>query len=175
MRHSSLMKVAGVGALALTLAPCAGGGTPAPAETESTAPQGGGEPLIWMDENRASALEDVVATFEEETGTIRDDLTTQAPSGDGPDVVVGAHDWIGKLVQNGVIAPVELGELAGEFEDVAIQAMSYDGSVYGVPVSIENTPGAPRSTRCSSASTRTTPTRTTCTRCRHRSAARSSA
>lgn len=152
MKHSSLMKVAGVGALALTLAACSGGGAPAPAPSASetaAAPEGGGELVIWMDENRATALEDVVATFEEETGTtvevvikdfgtIRDDLTTQAPSGDGPDVVIGAHDWIGKLVQNGVIAPVELGDLAGEFEDVAVQAMTYEGSVYGVPVSIEN-------------------------------------
>lgn len=150
MKHSSLMKAAGVGALALTLAACSGGGTPAPTSSgESEAPQSGGELVIWMDENRAAALEDVIATFEEETGTavevivkdfgsIRDDLTTQAPSGEGPDVVVGAHDWIGKLVQNGVIAPVELGDLAGDFEEVSIQAMTYDGSVYGVPVSIEN-------------------------------------
>ncbi|HET8778488.1 MAG TPA: extracellular solute-binding protein [Agromyces sp.] len=150
MKHSSLMKVAGVGALALTLAACSGGGTPAPsASGESEAPQAGGELVIWMDENRATALEGVIATFEEETGTtvevvvkdfgaIRDDLTTQAPSGEGPDVVVGAHDWIGKLVQNGVIQPVELGDIAGDFEDVSIQAMTYDGQVYGVPVSIEN-------------------------------------
>ncbi|MFJ6112621.1 extracellular solute-binding protein [Agrococcus sediminis] len=151
MKHSGLMKAAGVGALALTLAACAGGGTPAPTEggSESPAPQGGGELVVWMDENRAAALEGVVSTFEEETGTtvevvikdfgtIRDDLTTQAPSGEGPDVVLGAHDWIGKLVQNGVISPVELGEIAGDFEEVSIQAMTYEGSVYGVPVSIEN-------------------------------------
>ncbi|MGC5076791.1 sugar ABC transporter substrate-binding protein [Agrococcus sp. DT81.2] len=151
MKHSSLMKVAGVGALALTLAACSGGGTPAPAPSasETAAPQGGGELVIWMDQNRNDALADVISTFEEETGTtveivikdfanIDDDLTTQASSGEGPDVIVGAHDWIGKLVTNGVIAPVELGEIAGDFEDVSIQAMTYEGSVYGVPVSIEN-------------------------------------
>lgn len=150
MKHSSLMKVAGVGALALTLAACSGGGATAPSASETAAaPGGGGDLVIWMDQNRADALEGVVATFEEETGTtveviikdfgaIRDDLTTQAPSGEGPDVVIGAHDWIGKLVQNGVIAPVELGDLSADFEDVAVQAMTYEGSVYGVPVSIEN-------------------------------------
>ncbi|GAA3606371.1 sugar ABC transporter substrate-binding protein [Agrococcus terreus] len=148
MQRSSVMKIAGVGALSLTLAACAGGGTPAPAESESEA-AGGGELVIWMDQNRADALADVIETFQSETGTtvevvvkdfgaIRDDLTTQAPSGEGPDVVVGAHDWIGKLVQNGVVAPVELGDIAGDFEDVSISAMTYEGSVYGVPVSIEN-------------------------------------
>lgn len=150
MKHSSLMKVAGVGALALTLAACSGGGTPAPAPSgESEAPTGGGELVIWMDENRAAALDDVIAEFESSTGTtvevvikdfgtIRDDLTTQAPSGEGPDIVVGAHDWIGKLVQNGVVAPIELGDAAGDFQEVSIQAMTYDGSIYGVPVSVEN-------------------------------------
>ncbi|WAC67375.1 maltose ABC transporter substrate-binding protein [Agrococcus sp. SL85] len=148
MQHRSFMTAAGVGALALTLTACAGGGTPAPAETETQA-AGGGALTIWMDQNRADALEGVIATFEEETGTtvevvvkdfgtIRDDLTTQAPSGEGPDIVVGAHDWIGKLVQNGVVAPVELGDGAADFEDVSVQAMTYEGSVYGVPVSIEN-------------------------------------
>ncbi len=151
MKHSSLMKVAGVGALALTLAACSGGGTPAPAPSasETAAPQGGGELVIWMDQNRADALTDVIATFEEETGTtvevvikefgsIRDDLTTQAPSGEGPDIVLGAHDWIGKLVQNGVVAPVELGDATADFQEVSIEAMTYEGAVYGVPVSIEN-------------------------------------
>lgn len=150
MKHSSLMKAAGVGALALTLAACSGGTAPAPSESAAEeTPQAGGNLVIWMDENRATALEGVISTFEEETGTtvevivkdfgaIRDDLTTQAPSGEGPDVVLGAHDWIGKLVQNGVIAPVELGDQAGDFEDVSIQAMTYDGAVYGVPASIEN-------------------------------------
>ncbi len=150
MKHSSLMKAAGVGALALTLAACSGGGTPAPSTSETAAaPQGGGELVIWMDQNRNDALVDVIAAFEEETGTtveivikdfanIDDDLTTQASSGEGPDVIVGAHDWIGKLVTNGVIAPVELGDIAGDFEEVSIEAMTYEGSVYGVPVSIEN-------------------------------------
>ncbi|SDR88533.1 sugar ABC transporter substrate-binding protein [Agrococcus carbonis] len=150
MKHSSLMKVAGVGALALTLAACSGGGAPAPSASETeAAPQGGGELVIWMDQNRNDALADVIASFEEETGTtvevvvkdfadIDDDLTTQAPSGEGPDVVVGAHDWIGKLVTNGVIDPVELGDIAGDFEEVSIQAMTYNGATYGVPVSIEN-------------------------------------
>ncbi|MGY3127076.1 arabinogalactan oligomer/maltooligosaccharide transport system substrate-binding protein [Agrococcus sp. UYP33] len=151
MKQSSLMKVAGVGALALSLAACSGGGTPAPApsQSESAAPQGGGELVIWMDQNRADALTDVVATFEEETGTtvevvvqdfdsIDENLTTQAPSGEGPDVIVGAHDWIGKLAQNGVIAPVELGDTAGDFQEIAVNAMTFEGSTYGVPVSIEN-------------------------------------
>jgi hypothetical protein len=30
---------------------------------------------------------------------------TAAQAGKGPDLVMGAHDWIGNLVQNGTFAP----------------------------------------------------------------------
>ncbi|WP_413318478.1 extracellular solute-binding protein [Agrococcus sp. 1P02AA] len=151
MKRRSLMKAAGVGALALTLAACSGGGTPAPAESGPTETQasGGGSLVVWMDENRASALEPVIAEFEEATGTtveviikefntLAADFITQAPSGDGPDIVLGPHDAIGKLVQNGVAEPIELGDAVGDFQEVGIEAMSNGGSVYGVPVSIES-------------------------------------
>ena len=51
---------------------------------------------------------------------------------------MGAHDWLGTLVTNGVVAPVELGDKAGDFEDVAINAWAYDGQTYAVPYAIEN-------------------------------------
>jgi len=51
---------------------------------------------------------------------------------------VGAHDWLGVLATNGVIAPVELGDKASEFEKVAVDAWSYEGQTYGVPYAIEN-------------------------------------
>ena len=34
--------------------------------------------------------------------------------------------------------PVELGDKAGDFEKVAIQAVTYDGKTYGLPYAIEN-------------------------------------
>lgn len=94
-------------------------------------------------------LEDIAAQFEadrgvavelvtKDFGAIRDDFITQAPTGNGPDVIVGAHDWLGKLVQNGVVAPLELGDTAGDFQEVAITAMSYEGQTYGLPYSVEN-------------------------------------
>ena len=32
-------------------------------------------------------------------------FVTAAQAGKGPDLVMGAHDWIGNLVQNGTIDP----------------------------------------------------------------------
>lgn len=134
---TALASVAG-----LLLAGCTG--TPG-----TTPPQDGGTLTVWVDADRATVLKDVAAQFKEEKGItvklvtkdfgdIRDDFITQVPTGKGPDIIVGAHDWLGKLVQNGVVAPLEFGDKAGDFQDVAIKAMSYDGQTYGLPYSVEN-------------------------------------
>ena len=131
----------------LALAGCAGGG--GGGATESSAPEMSGELTVWVDQNRADALKDIVTTFEDETGVdvtlvvkdnakIRDDFTAQVPTGKGPDITIGAHDWLGAFVQDGLVAPIELGDKASEFQDVAISAFSYDNKVYGLPYAIEN-------------------------------------
>ncbi len=105
--------------------------------------------LIWADETRAGVIEELGATFEEEYGVdlvvqqvgfgdIRDQLRIAGPAGEGPDIIIGAHDWIGELVTNGLLAPVDLGDKAADFADVAIRAFSWDGELYGVPYAIEN-------------------------------------
>lgn len=139
--RSLIMTGAMAAATVVVLAGCA------PAEPE--APQFEGSLTVWVDADRAGVLEDIAAQFEEERGVtvelvtkefgaIRDDFITQAPTGNGPDIIVGAHDWLGKLVQNGVVAPLELGDKAAEFQDVAVTAMSYEGTTYGLPYSVEN-------------------------------------
>lgn len=127
----------------LALAGCAQGGG-GEANEENT-----GTLTVWVDADRADVVKDVAAQFKEDKGItvklvtkdfgdIRDDFITQVPTGKGPDIIVGAHDWLGKLVQNGVVAPLELGDTAGDFQDVAITAMSYEGQTYGLPYSVEN-------------------------------------
>lgn len=136
------------GALAISAIVLAGCSAPA-GEPGAEEPQFEGSLTVWVDSDRAGVLEDVAATFEEERGVtvelvtkdfgaIRDDFITQAPTGNGPDIIVGAHDWLGKLVQNGVVAPLELGDKAADFQEVAVTAMSYEGNTYGLPYSVEN-------------------------------------
>lgn len=138
------------GALAMSAIVLAGCTAPAGEPGEgSEEPQFEGSLTVWVDADRAGVLEDVAASFEDERGVsvelvtkefgaIRDDFITQAPTGNGPDIIVGAHDWLGKLVQNGVVAPLELGDRAGDFQEVAVTAMSYEGQTYGLPYSVEN-------------------------------------
>ena len=139
--RSLMMTGAMAAATAIVLSGCSA--------AEPEAPQYEGSLTVWVDADRAGVLEGIAAQFEEERGVtvelvtkdfgaIRDDFITQAPTGNGPDIVVGAHDWLGKLVQNGVVAPLELGDKAGDFQEVAITAMSYEGQNYGLPYSVEN-------------------------------------
>lgn len=147
----SIPAVAATLGLALTLAACSGGGTDTPAATTSaTADGGSGDGLVvWVDETRQAAVEQAAAAFEEENDVdvelvlknfedIRTDFLAQVPTGEGPDLTVGAHDWLGELTQNGVVAPIELGEKTADFEEVAVAAFTQDGQVYGLPYAIEN-------------------------------------
>jgi len=150
MRRSITLTAVALSA-ALTLAACGGDDTEEPAESaapETTAAEGG-TITVWVDETRQAAVEAAAADYEAATGTsveivlknfedIRADFNAQVPTGEGPDITVGAHDWLGELTANGVVAPIELGDKASEFEQVALDAFTYDGQVYGLPYAVEN-------------------------------------
>lgn len=117
------------------------GASPALASTPGTL-------LIWADEVRSQVLLDLARTFEAEYGIpvrvqemgfgdIRDTLNVAAPAGQGPDILVGAHDWLGQLVTNGLLEPIQLGEKADAFLPTALEAWTYDGVLYGLPYATE--------------------------------------
>ncbi|WP_431711758.1 sugar ABC transporter substrate-binding protein [Glutamicibacter uratoxydans] len=138
---------------ALTLSACGGSTTPAEnspsAAPSSSAAAASSTLTVWVDANRAPVLTEAAKSFEESSGVavelvtkdfskIQEDFLRQVPTGKGPDITIGAHDWLGNLVNNGVVQPVELGDTAGDFQQVAVDAMSYEGKAYGVPYSTEN-------------------------------------
>lgn len=141
----------GVGALIagsmILLGGCASGGS---GDSGDSADSGDSTPItVWVDIERKPALEPVAKSFTEDTGievklvtkdfaTVDQDFISQVPTGKGPDVIVSPHDKLGAYVAAGVVAPLELGDVADGFAEAAMQAMTYDGKVYGVPYSIEN-------------------------------------
>jgi len=146
-----MRKHIGVGALALTaaviLTGCGGSAEPAPAGDDKPAGSGA-ELVIWTDAEREAALTAAAAEFEKETGAkitlvqknfedLRNDFIAQVPTGEGPDITVGAHDWLGALVAAGVVETIDLGDATSEFEQVALDAMTYDGQLYALPYSLE--------------------------------------
>ena len=66
-----------------------------------------------------------------------DKLSSAIPRGNGPDLFIYAHDRIGDWVAAGVIEPVEFwvdDARADRFDDDALAAMAYRGSLWGLPL-----------------------------------------
>lgn len=151
MRRSILLT--GVLASSLALSACGSSdtgktATPTPDATTTAATEAAGL-TVWVDETRLPAVTAAAEAYKTATGNsielvqknfddIRADFLAQVPTGEGPDITVGAHDWLGELTTNGVVEPIELGDLASGFEPVALQAFTFDGSVYALPYAIEN-------------------------------------
>ena len=109
-----------------------------------------GKLLIWADDTRTPIMlkvaEDFTATYgvevivqELDFGEMRGQLATTGPAGEGPDILIGAHDWLGELILNGLIEPIVLTPATvAEFNPVAIDAFSWGNLLYGVPYATEN-------------------------------------
>lgn len=104
--------------------------------------------VIWCDQDQKPILDTYATQFGQANGItvavqvstdVRRDFQAASSAGTGPDVIVGAHDWLGELVQNGAVKPVNLspGDQAG-FAPQAIAAARLGGRLYGVPYAIES-------------------------------------
>ena len=141
---------AGVACLGLLLASCSSDDGTATDTTTSAAPTAATSTFtIWADEVRTPPIKAQCDKFAEangikcdvvqiDFGDIRSRVVQGSQTGDVPDVFLGAHDWLGELVTNGVVAPVDLGSNAANFSDVAVKAATYEGKTYGVPYAVEN-------------------------------------
>jgi arabinogalactan oligomer/maltooligosaccharide transport system substrate-binding protein len=153
--NRTLAALAGV---ALLTTACGGGGdsssTPtepeaAPSAAESGVPtRGDADLVIWTDDLKIDAVKKIADGFGETNGISVDvqaitdtqsNFVTANTAGNGPDVVLGAHDWIGNLVQNGAIDPLQLTpDQLGAYSDVAVKATTYDEQLYGLPYGVES-------------------------------------
>ncbi|WP_250007715.1 maltose ABC transporter substrate-binding protein [Actinoplanes sp. M2I2] len=135
---------------ALALAGCGSGNDDdSPGTDPSARPPAAGELVIWADDKRSAALKPFAEKFGSENGVTvkvqaisKDQQTTfvtASQQGSGPDVMVGAHDWIGNLVQNGAVDPVQLSaEQSAGLNPNALKAVTFNGQTYGVPYAMEN-------------------------------------
>ncbi|MCU0479625.1 MAG: extracellular solute-binding protein [Anaerolineae bacterium] len=105
--------------------------------------------LIWADAERAPLLLELGADFEAQFGVkvevqemglgdARDQLLVAGPVGEGPDLMIVAHDTLGQLVVNSAIVPIELGELEANFVPLGIELFTYDGQLWALPYNLEN-------------------------------------
>ncbi len=107
-----------------------------------------GKIIIWADDTRTPVFEEIGKAYSEATGIpvevvevgfneIRGQFITAAPAGEGPDIIIGAHDWVGELVANGLLAEIALpDELKAKYDAVALEAFTH-GALYGLPYARE--------------------------------------
>jgi arabinogalactan oligomer/maltooligosaccharide transport system substrate-binding protein len=142
VRRITLALVAGS---MLFAAGCSAGGRGA----SGGAAEGGVALTIWADDKYSRAIKASAIQWGEQNDlrvnvqTVSKDLqtvfVTASQAGKGPDLVMGAHDWIGNLVQNGAIDPLQLtDDTRTAFNELAIKGVTYNGQVYGIPYAIEN-------------------------------------
>lgn len=145
----SILAASTIAALALTLTACGSSDEPAGSDAATASAAAAGSLTIWVDETRVDSFNEVATDFQTQTGItldvvqkptgdIRTDFESQAPTGNGPDVIVTANDATGSLVDNGVIATVELGDALAGLDETAVDAFTYNGKLYGVPYALEN-------------------------------------
>ncbi|MGO1225304.1 MAG: sugar ABC transporter substrate-binding protein, partial [Brachybacterium sp.] len=157
IRRKSFLALGGLAASMTVLAACgddsSSGGTTGGGASDGGSVEAGGDSsgrlVIWADEEKAPALEPSATAWGEENGIevvvevvpgdeLQNNFITANQAGNGPDVTMGAHDWIGNLVQNGSIAPVQLPSDVGDtIAPIGIEAVTYDGQTYGVPYAVE--------------------------------------
>ncbi|MEL6100072.1 MAG: maltose/maltodextrin ABC transporter substrate-binding protein MalE [Pseudomonadota bacterium] len=108
-----------------------------------------GKILIWTGDNRdRDALLEAVQPFVDDLGIevaveiVDPDLPQKfqqaAATGDGPDIVLWAHDRFGEWASGGLIAPVQ--PSATWSEDIlpaAMDALQFDGKTWGYPLAVE--------------------------------------
>jgi arabinogalactan oligomer/maltooligosaccharide transport system substrate-binding protein len=104
---------------------------------------------IWTDQDRRADVERIanawassrgvsVVVLEKNFGDIRDGLKTVQPES-APDVVIGAHDWVGQLAADGSVVTINPKKaILKQFPKYTLNAFSYGGKLYGAPVAVEN-------------------------------------
>jgi maltose-binding protein MalE len=147
--------------VASSLSGCAPAAAPTAAPTEAVvAPTVAVEPTvaapsatlrIWADDTRTPILQGLADQFladynvelvVEDLGIVQDirsQVLIAVPAGEGPDIYIGVHDWLGALVESGLAAPIDLGAKADSFVPLTLEAFTYtDGKLYGMPYATEN-------------------------------------
>jgi len=160
MHKRAIGAAAVTGVAALLMSACGGSTTvaakpsttkaaaPAPVSTAAPVRDAAADLVIWADVDRTPIIQKYADEFGKENGIkvvvqvatdVRPQFKDATKVGKGPDVIVGAHDWLGELVQNNTVAPVNLVAAdAAKFAPQSIAATKFNGQSYGVPYAVEN-------------------------------------
>ena len=107
-----------------------------------------GQLTVWIGGDKGyNGLAEVGKKFEEDTGIkvtveypngLPDKFPQLAASGDGPDIVIWAHDRFGSYAQAGLLTEVKPSDdYKSKFYDFTWDAVKYKGKIVGYPISVE--------------------------------------
>jgi arabinogalactan oligomer / maltooligosaccharide transport system substrate-binding protein len=109
------------------------------------------EIVVWADESRGANLKKVLAAKADWVPgyTVKvvsfsnfdalKDAFDKATDATGPDIVVGANDWVPTGAKSGKLAPITVtAAVKARFNPTQFLDLTYKGKVYGVPVDINN-------------------------------------
>jgi arabinogalactan oligomer/maltooligosaccharide transport system substrate-binding protein len=134
-------------AVTMAVAACGGNGGAARGGADQAS---GPDLLLWTGGGPGGdATKKLAQTFAQQYGVnvtvqivpkeLQTQFVTASQAGNAPDVVFGAHDWIGNLVQNGAIDPVPMTEeLISSFEELAVKAVTFNSQTYGIPFTMNS-------------------------------------
>ncbi len=104
--------------------------------------------VIWCSEKQVDILQRLGEEYKAKTGidvevqqmdfgSIKPKFLNAAQAGNGPDIIVGPHDWVGELVVNGLLEPISVLPEKDEYYKTALDAFTFNGKLYGVPYAME--------------------------------------
>jgi arabinogalactan oligomer/maltooligosaccharide transport system substrate-binding protein len=109
------------------------------------------EIVVWADETRGPNIRDALKAKASwvpgYTVTVKafanfdalKDAIDKASATTGPDIVVGANDWVPTLAKNGKLAPVTLtAAQKARFSATQFYDLTYKKKLYGIPVDVNN-------------------------------------
>lgn len=119
-----------------------------PSSTQESVTRVNADLVIWADQKRADALQNIAQQFGKDNGVtvavqavatnLDTNFVTADAAGNGPDVVVQGDDKISSFVQNGSIKPVQLSDTQkNEFVPNYLKAVSYQNQIWAVPYAAE--------------------------------------
>ncbi len=145
--------IAGTAAIVISLAACSSDGGDADATSTAGGSAESADPItlvVWESlEGRKDFIEQAGEAYKEthpnvtieyknvELGDALGQIALDGPGGVGPDVFAGPSNTIGDLVTGGHILPVADPAALGELSSGAEAAVTYDGQLYGVPVTVD--------------------------------------
>lgn len=106
--------------------------------------------VVWtaFEGSELRTLQEVISEFKQQThrkvellkvpfSSLKQKMLVAGPAGQGPDLLICPHDWIGQLYLAGLLAPIPKSLIEEDFYDIALRCVQYQGQVFALPLNTD--------------------------------------